>query len=138
MNWTVAQLPKLREAVARERSWIEEHGGDLAGYVQRYGSKDDPEHYGDGGEAIYKADLAKLRELEDAFWVLQLKQQHKLTKPQINLLGTIRRAKRAGIEVLVSGASLRVAEALDRKGLVAVKAHGTMWTAGWYYYAELV
>lgn len=46
---------------ADQRRWIAEHGGNLAGYVERYGSKDDPDHYGDGGEAIYEADIAALR-----------------------------------------------------------------------------
>jgi hypothetical protein len=43
--------------------WVYEHGGTLAGYIQRYGSKDDPEHYGEGGEAIYAADIAELNRL---------------------------------------------------------------------------
>lgn len=47
-----------------QRRWIAEHGGDLIGYVTRYGSKDDARHYGDGGELIYAADMAALRRLE--------------------------------------------------------------------------
>lgn len=47
------------QAVIDQAIWIRDHGGNLAGYVERYGSKDDPEHYGDGGEAIYAADLAE-------------------------------------------------------------------------------
>jgi hypothetical protein len=31
--------------------------------VARYGSKDDPEHYGDGREAIYAADMGELTTL---------------------------------------------------------------------------
>lgn len=54
----------LAQLIQEQRDWIAEHGGDLAGYVERYGSKDDPRHYGDGGEAIYKADTDALRELE--------------------------------------------------------------------------
>ncbi len=42
--------------VGAERLWMDEHGGCEAAYVERYGSKDDPKHYGNGGEAIYKAD----------------------------------------------------------------------------------
>jgi hypothetical protein len=47
-----------------QRQWIEEHGGSLTSYLERYGSRDDPDHYGDGGEAIYAADLGALHEYE--------------------------------------------------------------------------
>ena len=53
----------LAQLIAEQEDWIAAHGGDLAGYVERYGSKDDPEHYGDGGEAIYKADRGALDDL---------------------------------------------------------------------------
>jgi hypothetical protein len=43
-----------------EENWMAEHGGDLYGYVRRYGSMTEPEHHGDGGEAIYAADKAVL------------------------------------------------------------------------------
>lgn len=53
---------RLAKLVAAQAAWIAEHGGDEAGYVERYGSA------ADGGAAIYKADsnwLAFLRaELE--------------------------------------------------------------------------
>lgn len=49
-----------QRVVKEQRAWIEENGGGLAGYILRYGSKDDPEHFGDGAEAIYEADLAAL------------------------------------------------------------------------------
>jgi hypothetical protein len=51
-----------------EEEWMAEHGGTLAAYIERYGSKDDPEHYGDGGEAIYAADKAKLDQARVATW----------------------------------------------------------------------
>jgi len=54
----------LWREIAAQKQWIKEHGGDLAGYVERYGSKDDPEHYGDGGELIYAADVAALAKFE--------------------------------------------------------------------------
>ena len=54
----------LAQQIAEQRDWIAEHGGSLAGYVERYGSKDDPKHYGDGGELIYAADVGALRRLE--------------------------------------------------------------------------
>lgn len=57
-----------REAAIRrltiEQAWFAEHGGSLAAYVERYGSAADPEHYGDGGEAIYAADLAAVQRRE--------------------------------------------------------------------------
>jgi len=46
--------------VSEHRRWIEEHGGNVSGYVQLYGSKRDALHYGAGGEAIYAADVAAL------------------------------------------------------------------------------
>lgn len=52
--------------VMDQETWINIHGGTREGYVRRYGSKDDPEHYGSGGELIYDADygeLVRLREL---------------------------------------------------------------------------
>jgi hypothetical protein len=58
--------PDMEAAEVRaQREWIEACGGDLAGYVATYGSKDDPEHYGYGGEAIYAADMAQLQRLEE-------------------------------------------------------------------------
>lgn len=56
---------KAWDKVREQRKWIEEHGGNLSGYIARYGSKYDSSHYGDGGEDIYAADLAYLRELEE-------------------------------------------------------------------------
>ena len=56
------RIAKARARVAEQRRWIEEHGGDLGGYLARYGSKYGPEdeRQGDGGEAIYAADRAEL------------------------------------------------------------------------------
>lgn len=53
----------LNQRIAEQRRWIDEHGGDLSGYVERYGSSYDAEHYGDGGEMIYAADMAALNAL---------------------------------------------------------------------------
>jgi len=54
-------LPKITDKqvnrlhrIAEQEEWIEEHGGDLAGYIARY------EGHGNGGAAIYAADLARL------------------------------------------------------------------------------
>jgi len=46
--------------VAAQRQWIDAHGGCEAGYVERYGSASNKKHYGDGGEAIWKADKDEL------------------------------------------------------------------------------
>lgn len=50
--------------VMEQKKWIESCGGTRAGYVARYGSASEPEHYGNGGEAIYDADKARLDSLE--------------------------------------------------------------------------
>lgn len=51
--------------LAEERKWFyDEHGGTLRAYIIRYGSANALDHYGDGGEAIYAADLAALRKKE--------------------------------------------------------------------------
>ena len=57
-EWLVAEIRS-------QQRWIREHGETLAGYVDHYGSKHDAEHYGDGGEAIYKADLEALLRLQE-------------------------------------------------------------------------
>jgi hypothetical protein len=59
-------MRNFAKMVREQEKWMEEHGGSQAGYVARYGSKDDADHYGDGGEAIWEADrveLLKLRSL---------------------------------------------------------------------------
>jgi hypothetical protein len=45
----------LQDLVTEQRQWMAEHGGTVAGYVARYGNA-----FGDGGEAIYRADKAEL------------------------------------------------------------------------------
>jgi hypothetical protein len=64
---TPAMIQRRTRAIARlteERRWMSEHGDNLGAYILRYGSKNDPEHYGNGGEAIYAADKAKMDEAE--------------------------------------------------------------------------
>lgn len=56
--------PKVMKELEAQRQWIEDHGGSLNGYLQRYGFPHDPDHYGDGGFAIYGADLKELYRLE--------------------------------------------------------------------------
>lgn len=57
-------VEKLRARIREERKWIEDHGRNRAGYIMRYGSFRDAEHSGDGGEAIFEADMNNLRALE--------------------------------------------------------------------------
>ena len=45
---------KVNTAIKQQVQWIEEHGGDAAGYLERYGSS------GDGAAAIYTADKDQL------------------------------------------------------------------------------
>ena len=59
-----ANLSFWLRMVTAQRAWIDEHGGGLAGYVARYGSISDPNHYGNGGEAIYQADHDALLEYQ--------------------------------------------------------------------------
>jgi hypothetical protein len=53
-----------QKELKKQRKWIDDHGGCLEGYVDRYGSGDDYKHYGDGGELIYAADIANLKLIE--------------------------------------------------------------------------
>ena len=43
-----------------QRKWYADHGGCEAAYITRYGDKDDPKRYGNGGQAIYAADKRAL------------------------------------------------------------------------------
>lgn len=58
----------LRELYARivqeQREWIRLNGGNLLGYIAKYGSADDPHRTGNGGEAIYRADTNALAKYE--------------------------------------------------------------------------
>lgn len=53
----------LAVRIEEQRRWMLECGSTLSGYVRRYGSAASPDHYGDGGEAIYRADRAELDRL---------------------------------------------------------------------------
>lgn len=53
----------LERAIADQLKWIADHGESLPGYVAHYGSADDANHYGNGGEAIYAADMGELKRL---------------------------------------------------------------------------
>lgn len=56
-------MDKLLREIAGQIDWIESHGRTITGYVQRYGSAKDPYKHGDGGEAIYAADVGALNNL---------------------------------------------------------------------------
>lgn len=57
----------LEKEIVDQKKWIAEHGGDLVGYVRHYGSKNDADHFGDGGEAIYAADMNHLTAMETRY-----------------------------------------------------------------------
>jgi hypothetical protein len=59
-NAMVARRQRAIARVVEQEKWIEECGGGLSGYIEHYGHSTDPEHYGDGAEAIYAADQAAL------------------------------------------------------------------------------
>ena len=40
--------------------WMKSCGGDREGYIKRYGVKGTEKCYGEGGEAIYQADMQQL------------------------------------------------------------------------------
>ncbi len=69
---SLSKVDKLAVDVAYQRDWVANHGGDLAGYIARYGPADgDPARpvsaggrYGLGGPAIYAADIAVLKDYE--------------------------------------------------------------------------
>jgi hypothetical protein len=63
----LSRLEEWSKIVEEQRAWIKSRGGDLQGYIATYGSKTDPDHFGDGGEAIYAADVASLRKYEAEF-----------------------------------------------------------------------
>jgi hypothetical protein len=48
----------------QERKWVDKCGPTRSDYIARYGSKDDADHLGDGGEAIYDADMRALDRAE--------------------------------------------------------------------------
>lgn len=60
------RLERALAELGHQRQWMKDHGGTRFRYVLRYGSGRAPEPYGEGGEAIYEADLAALRRAEEA------------------------------------------------------------------------
>jgi hypothetical protein len=70
------------QRVRIERTWYQEHGGNLSGYIARYGRADDPERYGDGGPAIHAADKAALDSAEAELKALLDRQAQRQAKAQ--------------------------------------------------------
>lgn len=57
--------PNIWKEIENQALWILEHGSTRAGYIARYGAANDPNKYGNGGEAIYAADAGYLAKLID-------------------------------------------------------------------------
>ena len=57
------RIERLRKQIADQEQWIEACGLTLEGYVNRYGTATDINRHGDGGEAIWIADLGRLQGL---------------------------------------------------------------------------
>jgi hypothetical protein len=57
------RIERFRREVELQEQWMKDCGGDLHGYIRSYGSYSDPNHFGDGGEAIYAADYSTLETL---------------------------------------------------------------------------
>jgi hypothetical protein len=62
---TDSREEQKQRLIAEQKAWIEQCGGDLIGYIKRYGSNRDEDFFGSGGEAIYAADIAQLARLEE-------------------------------------------------------------------------
>ena len=65
-TWARRMVQRLQLDLFFQERWIEGHGCDRAGYIARYGASNDPNRYGDGGAAIYEADVGELRRIEAA------------------------------------------------------------------------
>ncbi len=75
MSLMSRRLDYLAAQVAQQRAWIQACGGDLAGYIARYGDSDAPYgkpvseggRYGEGGQRIFEADAEALRQVEEQY-----------------------------------------------------------------------
>lgn len=61
----------LKKFIDEQKKWIEDHGSDEAGYIAHYGVPGTSRCYGNGGKAIYKADLDALRAFEAQMTTLE-------------------------------------------------------------------
>jgi hypothetical protein len=68
----MSRQERIGKLISEQRAFINDCGGDLTGYLERYGDKNYPVpigngiqsgHYGEGARAIYKADQDELHRL---------------------------------------------------------------------------
>lgn len=56
---------RLLNEINEQKDWIHQSGGNLLGYLRRYGdAAKDKTFCGNGGRAIYDADITALRKLQ--------------------------------------------------------------------------
>lgn len=67
----MSKINMLKKFIDEQKKWIADHGGDLNGYIARYGIPGTDSCYGNGGEAIYKADSDALRAFETQLVALE-------------------------------------------------------------------
>lgn len=84
----ISEVERAERLVADQRRWINEHGRDLAGYVARYGDSaaqpgrvEAGGRYGNGGQAIYEADMAALHEYEQRLERAQARERQHGARP---------------------------------------------------------
>jgi hypothetical protein len=88
------KLEEWSKILDDQKKWIGEHGGDLAGYVTRYGSRDEREHFGEGGEAIYDHDMETLLKYREEFYRAVIQSKKETPKP-----GTCQRCGRPFVDL---------------------------------------
>jgi hypothetical protein len=57
----------LYRMIGEQRRWMQDEGETLEGYIERYGDPGMDKCHGDGGTAIYNADLNALQKLETQY-----------------------------------------------------------------------
>lgn len=94
-----ALLKKEHAKVKSQELWIDERGGTLQGYIETYGSQNDPEHYGDGGEKIYQADLNALYVFVEKVMTLEAGLHAMAAEGRLSL-GTVEWLKQKAVEAV--------------------------------------
>ena len=64
INENPSPQDKLAVRITEQETWIAEHGGNEAAYIERYGGDGQGFKYGEGGSAIWQADLNELNRLK--------------------------------------------------------------------------
>ncbi len=67
MNFKSYKAAYWFRLIQDQAKWIETCGNNLTGYIAKYGSANDPDKSGNGGEAIYAADIGELERLTQNF-----------------------------------------------------------------------